>query len=565
MKIYLKLSLRHLMTTLALALSGEAALAQTILPSDAYSSCAVSNKEFKGWFAPGSVSANAFVAPPRSLEFQLPARPCAFYKSAEHLFLWVTSPSPGGYRKGSYVFNSPVFYGVSPPDTSSQRTFIKNPADQIASVGISQLGPRGELVVFDTAGTMRRIVQVEGGINPFIRREGGPLVPIARVDVGRNGMPIFFDAKGDEISYERRPDETPKLLDIDRNEIYFALPPGNTIVANGQVFFLDRSGNAIAAAPGQAEQDHHVLMTPHNGLVYYLIQVNDVFAYFLTGTKNHLINRMEFPNTMKELNEVKWYAAKHGKPSFLDESALVVEIKSSWIEVRDESVNDYISIKASVPTFDMSTSPDTTWKYNKQQTVTLAMVGMHVAFSLKGFPGLIWATFEHVNNAPNAPYAYYDRDNKLKGGPWVFSSDGDATSNTSLMSNKPRMKVHGNDIVNLLGQTIGPSDVFRVSPWGSYPPEVERNTKFNTEILSINNSVRGQLAYGDLRKNYRLIGATWFFEFFPQGTLKLANSTMETFKQPSNCLDCHRGQGSDMLGSADGGVSHIYWQLKGLF
>ena len=79
----------------------------------------------------------------------------------------------------------------------------------------------------------------------------------------------------------------------------------------------------------------------------------------------------------------------------------------------------------------------------------------------------------------------------------------------------------------------------------------------------------------DVRKNYILIGATWTSRgeapsddedlLAPSnhvGTSTLANTTMETFYQSSNCFSCHKG---NMLGTSDGrGLSHIYGELKAL-
>ena len=68
------------------------------------------------------------------------------------------------------------------------------------------------------------------------------------------------------------------------------------------------------------------------------------------------------------LAAVKDYAKK----SFLDENALVVELKSSWIELPPGSgTADYVSITAQqVPEFDMSS--DTKWKH--RSVTSLVMV-----------------------------------------------------------------------------------------------------------------------------------------------------------------------------------------------
>jgi len=90
----------------------------------------------------------------------------------------------------------------------------------------------------------------------------------------------------------------------------------------------------------------------------------------------------------------------------------------------------------------------------------------------------------------------------------------------------------------------------------------------NTEILSINNSVRGQLTNSEVRGNYILTGATWTpFGAAPTGnngvgTNRLANTTIETYQQGSNCFSCHLG---NMLGDNFGnGLSHVYGPLTPL-
>ena len=195
------------------------------------------------------------------------------------------------------------------------------------------------------------------------------------------------------------------------------------------------------------------------------------------------------------------------------------------------------------------------------------MVGMHIAFSVKGHPELIWATFEHVNNAPNAPYQYWDSGDVPRVGPGTVSSGGGV--------NQPRMVMDGNDIMAINGK-IGPIDVLRVSPWGVYGAEYRPNR--NTEVISTNNNVQGRLMRGDVRKNYVFVGAIWGATSgqgsstllnSTQGSDNLANSTMETFIQPAGCFECHSFN-THKLGSADAkgngnGLSHIYGVLNGFF
>ena len=134
------------------------------------------------------------------------------------------------------------------------------------------------------------------------------------------------------------------------------------------------------------------------------------------------------------------------------------------------------------------------------------------------------------------------------------------------------MSLSGANIDAFSGETVGPSDILRVNPWGS----IGSSTSKNTEVIAINNSVIGMLAAGDVRKNYIMIGATWTAGGVPPpsgqaGTNKMSNSTMETFVQGGNCFGCHNG---NMLGTLVGpppvppfadGLSHVYGPLKMLF
>jgi len=51
---------------------------------------------------------------------------------------------------------------------------------------------------------------------------------------------------------------------------------------------------------------------------------------------------------------------------------------------------------------------------------------MHVVGTVKGHPEMVWATFEHVNNAPNEAYPYTNNKNKnvmcrrARPGNWLF-------------------------------------------------------------------------------------------------------------------------------------------------
>ncbi len=179
-------------------------------------------------------------------------------------------------------------------------------------------------------------------------------------------------------------------------------------------------------------------------------------------------------------------------------------------------------------------------------------------------PELVWASFEHVRNAPNNRYWYRDREDNLTKRP--YSSQGDylfmerggskGSANTECMHENPQ----GDIVVTKSGGQpncaggIVVSNTVRTHPWGQAPDEV--SAKNNTRLLSHNLSVHSQLAEGDVRKNYIQIGGLWTGPPKPsaeapipgasgfkpsdfRGSLTLANATMETYHQHIDCFTCH--------------------------
>jgi len=152
-------------------------------------------------------------------------------------------------------------------------------------------------------------------------------------------------------------------------------------------------------------QNFDASIAPDGSLVFYSVHVNDVYAYFLSGVKAGKISATEFPTTETELQAIEKYANK----KFMDRHALTMELKTSWVELTKKmNPKDYITTKADIPSYKMNTSKTKlTWNgKTMEKGVTLALVGFHVVGSVKGHPEMIWATFEHMDNAPNGDYTY---------------------------------------------------------------------------------------------------------------------------------------------------------------
>jgi hypothetical protein len=530
------------------------------LPPDARRICpdssVLADKQlFANWFESGYVKVDGFVKPANSLAFQHVDN-CSFYRWAEQMFLWLTSPTPG--KGGGRVFNSPAFYGVS-QDPSDKSKLIFTPK-AIYDVRVAKLGSNNLPVVRSKQGLLLEVATQK----PLFTDGLGKPVEVDRAKISENGKLLLFDKAGNAIHF---PSENVK-------------PKGPIVqkfIVDGTSVFVDPYGNIIDIEVGQAEGGE-VLMTKNTSLVYYTTAVNDAFAYFLTGVKNGEITPTptEFPTRPEDLDKIIAVAWAHGK-TLAYPNALVVEIKAAWVEVDKlpdpNNASSYITAEANVPKYNKS---PTKWTLTGQtRKAKLALVGLHVVGSAKGHSEMIWATFEHFGNTPNATYNY-EVDIGIEGhfpknitGNWLFCGTCSGPFDiASIEFNMARVKEDKDgNLVPMGGVLIEPSDTRREHPWGAPVPQLAASS--NTQIINMNNFVLRMLPNGDVRKNYLFIGATWTHDGKPPipgnqvGANQLANSTMETYQQNLNCFVCHNQD--NMLGTPEGGgLSHIWGPLRPL-
>jgi hypothetical protein len=578
---------------MALASAGISPASAQTIPTDPQATCTVSASVFATWFQSGTPSLNGVVNPANSITF--PNTPnCSFYQWSMQMFLWLTSPAPTLYGGGDFIFDSPVFYDVSPADASGKRILIPHVPGLIRFFGLraAQVGPRGLPVVVDKAGRLLEVAPtpIAPSGKPLILNRAGKSVEVESATI-ESGKPVFRDAAGKVIARAKPLIQAPSVAFV-RPQLNPALTV-QKILINGIPIFLDPSGNPIEVEQGQA--DDSVLEAQNGSLVYFATMVNDVYAYFLTGIKDGAIpspggnqTNAQFPTTQANLNAITAFGAAHGKTSFVDADALAVEVKTAWVEATSlANPNDYIKVQGTIPTYDRS-NPNQ-WIPNGQKTVQLALVGMHVVGSTNGHPEMVWATFEHFNNAPNAAYSYNSTTGpktvaQNTAGTWLFSKSGSTGPfNVAHMTTGA-----GNSIVPASGQTISPSDTLRTKPWGAAsnaaPNPVGGTTTpsaSNTDIISLNHNVGSMMPSGDVRNNYFFMGATWTINGAPSnsnfgnpgnpgivngravGTSQLENTTMETYQQGpstfnqfgSNCFECHNGNTVT--------VSHVFFGPSG--
>lgn len=319
-----------------------------------------------------------------------------------------------------------------------------------------------------------------------------------------------------------------------------------------------------------------VLISQNNAVVYFGVHVNDIYAWLRTGQASTtdpdptLASYTEFPTDQTQLDAIVSYMQTQGA-STQDSRALAMELKTSWVAA--DTVSDasrFILIDAEVPAFDQAANA-TTWERTGTETRQLALVGLHIVGTVAGHPEMVWATIEHLDNAPDNTYVYnndqggqttVDYDSS---GYWTFMTNGGAIPDDTTVNFT--MDDNGNIVSS--GPDIGPVDTYRMNPWGSANTTAD-SAATNTDIISLNHSVLSQLIDGDVRKNYALIGAVWTSDgtipdqagFTLTGTVDLANTTMETFEQTTNCFTCHNN--GTTSGASGFNISHIYNDIQPL-
>jgi hypothetical protein len=359
--------------------------------------------------------------------------------------------------------------------------------------------------------------------------------------------PVFFDL----------------IFDASGNGTYVRNGAG----APGNRFSL-RSSKPQQFQPGGQAGGNDTLLSLNGSLVYFATHANDVYAWFNTAVTNGVIpGSAAFPTTQAELSPILAYASQNGD-NLPDGNALTLELKTAWVDAATVAdAGDYITTLAAVPRYVRTNS--TTWTIDATQPTevkTLALVGMHVVGPVKGHPEMVWATFEHRDNAPDNDFYF----NSLFGqgievpynsqGAWNFMQSGGAREGALVA----QMTVQSNgNLQATQGNSIGPNNVYRANPWGNAPTAASADN--NSQLISLNFDIRLMLGLvNDVRANYFQVGALWTKDgSIPKsgsdpalaGSVLLANTTMETYHQaqPPGCFGCHAASSGKSLDT-----SHLF-------
>ncbi|WP_299044937.1 hypothetical protein [uncultured Tateyamaria sp.] len=286
----------------------------------------------------------------------------------------------------------------------------------------------------------------------------------------------------------------------------------------------------------------------------------------------------------------------------IDYLSMAMELKAAWVPAYAlADTSGYLLSQASLPTY--TTNADGSMSQTGSTEATVALVGLHVVGSVKGHPEMIWATFEHYNNAPNTAYAYTDAGGAMKvhadtlmadAQAWLFADGSMAGLNQEFgQFVGPKSGSGDAPIITKASGNTGaldtPTNVMRLSPWGSTADASSAAT--NSEMISNNIQVLNALkgfystvgvdAPKDPRLNYILTGSSWGTKgAFPtysdsppdlniSGTPAMENATLETFTQTfgttmntAGCFSCHAvSKSSETTPGWKFGVSHIFGSI----
>ena len=588
-------------------------------PSDVRMRCpaGTAKKSFADWFADKKPTAGGLVDPPDSTKlnvFGSSSAPSAegdsqgqggpnyypdggpdFYRWAYQMFLHVTSPVGG--PSSQPIFASPEFYALSPANPNTGwRSFVSQTEPGVREMEIRKGKPAADdySIIHDSEGNRYIVVpqRVSPTGNRLVTNGSGHEVETGMASLDASGRGVFLNPSGQPIP-GAQPVMAPaaKAVIAERNSALGSpknpkanpskpavkpadLVPVYKLAVRGGYAFIDTNGSPVSKLPTELTQpDGGVQLTRSyqskgksmRSLVYYTLAYNDAFAYFRTLVEREKGKAGNFPDDPTSIAALDKYAKQHGH-SIAHPDALVIELKMAWVEAAAVSnPKEYITVTAKIPEF--NTSNPNRWVQNGTKVTKLALVGMHIVGSTYLNDIGIWATFEHLDNAPNFAYRYFDTKGKRvtvpaerSGKEYLFGMpDSEAFPYSSGASIELGKKAGEMTITGVGGHPVRGTSVYRLSPFGSPSDEAPNNVDrspaaSNTTLLSLNRDVFERMPDGDPRKYYFLGGATWdtFNDDGPEllwtqtakpwhfdgyhyrnieGTPFVANSTMETFEQ----------------------------------
>ncbi|HEX5338498.1 MAG TPA: hypothetical protein VFW53_08680 [Gallionella sp.] len=277
-----------------------------------------------------------------------------------------------------------------------------------------------------------------------------------------------------------------------------------------------------------------ILVNPDGRASYTSIMINKTYRDFV------LDNKLYDPETLQKF------------PATTSFPVGSLSLKASWrIVGKGEKVGNAYTRKADVVLLD-NVNGKVNFPNNKKiaKDVEVALVGLHIAIVTQHHPEAIWATFEHLDNAPNM-FPGLPQDQAVSEKDYTFyraqASGKDIPASACNLNNASLLSI------DVKTQRLSPTtQVCRQYPYGGGKSSNQNN------IEAINRSAMLQLSSNSVWRNYSEIGAVWLLgsdalvpNWNPNlktdpaitGSVTLSSSIIETFTQnvvsQNNCFSCH--------------------------
>jgi hypothetical protein len=196
----------------------------------------------------------------------------------------------------------------------------------------------------------------------------------------------------------------------------------------------------------------------------------------------------------------------------------IVELKTAWMIVDDANPPaNFITTKAKVSTLKVGASNTIVEDRTALRDVTVALIAMHVVYTLPGHPEFIWSSFQHVDAAgvpdvaPSAPTlpprAGFRANQVISPKDHLLYKGGTPVSGTNKgVLNGPMF-----DEATQTFAVSQISNIFRVFPGSkSTDPVIDDDVSAITDnMIALFKAKKATLPPADKRPNYFLVGAIW--------------------------------------------------------
>ncbi|MCY1058675.1 cytochrome c family protein [Nannocystis sp. SCPEA4] len=227
------------------------------------------------------------------------------------------------------------------------------------------------------------------------------------------------------------------------------------------------------------------------------------------------------------------------QPSFVG----ALELKAAWMEVPNPSDAQWNRYKLSQA---VVVDPST----QKCQALTVALVGLHIIHKTQAQPTWVWATFEHVDNAPN------DADAAATTRTWNFY-DPACQPRAVQVPTACQFNKQANVTVQCTPNQPPQYWIGDGCP-APTPTQVTRLSPIDSDAQTVNDTAWATIraAYPDsVWLNYQVVAVQWSTnppeqssqpvsvpQTFnsPSPDSNVANTVLETYDQRSKCIDCHK-------------------------